>query len=93
MAVFFWLLLGLTWIGGVISMLTENLSRDGSVPNPLQNMSFSKFNTFKRISDKLYGGKNKNNEIPEQTLAVSTENVPNNQRTSFLGRENQFSLI
>ena len=26
MAVFFWILIGLTWIGGVISMLTENFN-------------------------------------------------------------------
>ena len=26
MAVFFWILLGLTWLGGVISMLTENFN-------------------------------------------------------------------
>ena len=26
MSVFFWILIGLTWIGGVVSMLTENLN-------------------------------------------------------------------
>ena len=46
MSVFFWILIGLTWIGGVISMLTENFNLSVSNVRSIRITIPSKMSTF-----------------------------------------------
>lgn len=95
MAVFFWILVGLTWVGGVISMLTENLhmSRNDIPPVKMSMLVFSKWKILQRVTQ---GFEMNNVRKPQNT----NRNTPNSRSLNNGYRDNrkedssnQFSLI